>query len=310
MQNFAINGGALNGDPQVWIDDTALAVAIQAAGVGMNGLSLIGSASVSLASSGSLAYMAALSGQAGITITADGVLTNGLSLVGAAPVVLGVEGSGTRWAMIEGVTPTTVDASGDIAVVPAISATFTLVMGAELDLVVATGHQIEGYLPVVLSSTFQAYSVPATLLSGDAQVQMAGIGYGNLIIDSPPGDALIAVDSYLDTRIGEKISLEGDAVIEIYARGYLESLHYVYAEGDASIHIAVKAETHGVPVIPSEYFPAPTGRYFYVMGENRYFIVPKDRQVLDPSGYIPLVEAANALFIYANYELPSDMVVN
>lgn len=279
MQNFAINGGLLNGDPEVWIDDSFANVAVQAAGDVMLGRSLIGSASVAVSSSLSLAYLAKLSGAAGITVSASGVLTNGLSLVGTAPVVLRATGDFLRWVMIEGVTPTVVNLSGDIAVVPAISATFTLVMNAAMDLHVATSQKIEGYLPVVLSSSFQAYSVPATRLTGQAVVQMAGIGKGNLFMASPPGSAAIRFNAEGAARLGAKLSLEGSAVIETYARGYLESWHYVYAEGSVSIDILARAEKHGTPNIPGYYIEAPAMRALRVAEEARRFTVPAERRV-------------------------------
>jgi hypothetical protein len=172
-----------------------------------------------------------------------------------------------------------VDLSGDIAVVPAISATFTLVLAAGLDLHVATSQKIEGYLPVVLSSSFQAYSVPGTLLTGQAAIQLAGIGNGNLFMASPPGSAAIRLKADGAARFGAKLSLEGSAVIETYARGYLESWHYVYAEGSASIDILARAEKHGIPNIPGYYIEAPAMRALRVAEEARWFTVPAERRV-------------------------------
>lgn len=279
MQNFAINGGSLNGDPEVWIDASSASVVVQAAGDGMRGIVLSGAAPVSVGGSLSLALLAKLSGAAGISVTTSGVLTYGVSLVGAAPVRIGFSGYGLRWVMIEGTTPTVVDLSGDIAVVPGISATFTLVISAGLDLHVATSRKIEGYMPVALSASFQAYSVPATLLTGQASVQLAGIGKGNLFMASPPGSAAIRLSADGAARLGAKLSLEGSAIIETYARGYLESWHYVYAEGSASIDIQARAEKHGTPNIPGYYIEAPAMRALRVAEEARRFTVPAERRV-------------------------------
>lgn len=279
MQNFAINGGALNGDPEVWIENTALSVVVQAAGVGMRGIVLSGAAPVAVGSSLSLALMAKLSGAAGISVSSSGVLTYGVSLVGAAPVHVGFSGFGLRWVMIEGTTPTAINLNGDIAVVPGISATFSLVMNASLDLHVAEGLKIEGYLPVVLRSGFQAYSVPGTLLGGAAAVQLAGIGRGNLIVTSPPGSASIEINAEGAARFGAKLSIEGAAIIQTYARGYVESWHYVYAEGSAAIEIMSRAEKHGTPNIPGYYVEAPAMRALRVAEEARRFNVPAERRV-------------------------------
>lgn len=310
MQNFAINGGTLNGDPEVWIDDSSASVVFQAAGDGMRGAMGAGTAQCSIVSSGALALQAKLEGGASVTWAASGSITYGVSLVGSAPFQVNASLQGVRWAMLEGQAPTEFYADGDVQVVPAISATFVMTLASDLDLHVATGHHGEGITPIVFQSSFDAIVAKGARLEGYAPIVTAGIGYPALTITSPAGEGSIQFTSAGDARIGSKIGLEGVADLSLFAVADLGVLHYVYAEGSASIHVAVKAETHGVPSIPSDYFPAPSGRYFYVMGERRHFIVPKDREVLGSSGYIPLVDAVNALHIYANYELPSDMVAN
>lgn len=229
MQNFAINEGSLNGDPQVWIDDSSVSLSVQADGDMMLGLSLAGSAPVALDASLPLAFMAKLSGAAGVAIVSDGDIAYGVSLVGSAAVTLSASGSVLRWVLVEGQTPVALDLSGYIVAVPPISATFTAVIGADLDLAVAVGRSIEGLTPVVVSSTFKAYSVPATAITGAAIVQVAGIGCGSLSISSPEAQAVVVIGVDGDSRLGEKVQIEGDAVIETYARGYLESWHYIYA---------------------------------------------------------------------------------
>lgn len=316
MQNFAINGGLLNGDPEVWIEDSFANVVVQAAGGVMLGRSLIGTAPVRVSSSLSLSYLAKLSGTAPVRVTANGILANGLSLIGAANVQIKTTGDFLRWVMIQGYTPTAVDLSGDIAVVPAISATFTLVTSAGLDLKVAEGIDVSGYAPVVVSSRFQAYSVPATRLSGLAAVQYAGIGTLNRItkigndfsaeinaaafsgylgaeVDGMALGAIGLNDDGLvrmtypgpriglsgDARLGAKIQLEGSTGIELYARGSLDQWHYVYAGGSASIAVMAKAERHGTPNIPAYYVEAPAIRALRVSEEHRRFIVPAERRV-------------------------------
>ncbi len=279
MQNFAFNGGLLNGDPEVWVDGASVSVVIQAAGEVMQGLTLSGLSQVALSADLSLAYMAKLAGAAGISFSAAGILTNGLSLVGTAPVALAVSGDVLRWVMLEGSTPTVLSLDGDIVAVPAISATFALIMNADLDLHVAVGRKLEGYVPVALAAGFQAYSVRATALSGMAAVEFAGIGYGNLIVTLPPGVAALELGADGDTRLGAKLALEGSVIIETYARGYLEILHYVYAEGSAALEILSRAETHGIPTIPGYYVEAPLMRALRVGEEARRFTVPAERRV-------------------------------
>lgn len=279
MQNFAINGGLLNGDPEVWIDTSSASVVLQAAGSVANGLVLSGAAQVRVASDLSLSYMAKLEGSAPIQLDADGVLTNGLVLGGAAAIELKTSGDFLRWVMIQGVTPTVVDLSGDLQVVPAISATFSLVLNSTLDLHVATGQHLEGLLPVVLDADFDAHVAHSRRLSGLMPVQLAGIGYGRLLMTSPPGAAAIQLKANGDSRFGAKLSLEGSATVGLYARGYLDSWHYVYAGAAFEIGILARAEKHGTPNIPGYYVEAPAIRALRVGEETRRFTVPAERRV-------------------------------
>lgn len=279
MQNFAINGGLLNGDPEVWIDSSSASVALQAAGSVANGLVLSGAAQVRAASTLSLSFMAKLSGSAPVRVDASGVLTNGLVLAGSAPVQLMASGNFLRWVMIQGVTPTVVDLSGDLQVVPAISATFSLVLDSTMDLHVATGQHLEGLLPVVLEADFDAHIAHSLRLSGLMPVQLAGIGYGRLLMMSPPGAAAIQIKGGGDARFGAKLSIEGSATVGLYARGYLDSWHYVYADAAFEIGILARAEKHGIPNIPGYYVEAPLQRALRVGEEARRFNVPAERRL-------------------------------
>lgn len=279
MQNFAINGGLLNGDPEVWIDSASANVVVQAAGSLANGFVLSGAAQVRVASDLSLSLMAKLEGFAPVQLYASGVLTNGLVIGGAATVALNASGDFLRWVMIEGVTPTVVDLSGDIQVVPAISATFSLVLASSLDLHVATGQHIEGLLPIVVGADLDAHIAHSRRLSGLMPVQLAGIGYGRLLMASPPGAAAIQVKGFGDGRFGAKLSIEGSASVGLYARGYLDSWHYVYAGGAFEIGILARAEKHGTPNIPGYYVEAPVLRALRVGEEARRFTVPAERRV-------------------------------
>lgn len=279
MQNFALNGGMLNGDPQVFADDTAFAVVVKASGEGLRGIAASGTAFVALSSDMPLAVMAKISGQAAVRLQAVGTLANGISILGDAKVQIKASGDFRRWVMIQGATKTTVALSGDVVVAASVSATFAMVVSADLRLNVATSRKIEGVAPVSLASTFQAYVAHGAKLSGLAQVQMAGIGRGNLMIALPPGATEIRLSASGDSRLGAMLQLEGYACIETHMRGSLESWHYVYAGGTASIGIGMMAERHGTPAIPSTYIEAPSIRALRVTEEKRRFTVPTERRV-------------------------------
>ncbi len=131
----------------------------------------------------------------------------------------------------------------------------------------------------MLGGGLQGYKVRATELSGMAAVEFAGIGYGNLIVTSPPGTAMLELKAEGDARFGARLSLEGSVTIGLYARGYLESWHYVYAEGAAAIDITARAEVHGIPTIPGYYIEAPAMRALRVSEEARRFTVPAERRI-------------------------------
>lgn len=279
MQNFAINGGALNGDPEVWIDDSSASVVFQASGEGMRGAMGAGTAQCSIVSSGALALHARLEGQAGMVWGASGSITYGVSLVGTAPLQVKASLDGLRWVMLAGQAPTEFYMDGDIQVVPSISATFVMTLASDLDLHVATGQHGEGITPIEVRADFDAKVAKALRLVGYAPIEFAGIGYPALTIQSPPGAGSIQFKSSGDARFGSKIGLEGEAGIGLFSVTDLGVLHYVYAEGAAKIGIIAEAAKHGIPNIPGLYVEAPPIRALRVGEEARRFIVPAERRI-------------------------------
>lgn len=278
MQTFAIDGGSLNGDPEVWFDESPALVRLQAAGQMATGLGLVGSAPVVLRGDLSLGLMARIWGSSSIVLAASGSMINGLVLGGSASVQAKLSGSALRWAMIEGQAPTVVLASGDIAAVPSISATFAVMAQAILDLKVSTGQSLEGRAPVVVAANLEAIAARSGRIIGDAQIQFAGIGQGFLYMASPPGATAIRLAASGDSRLGGKVQLEGSAEIGLYARGYLQSWHYVYANAEFKVGILARAERHGTPTIPGYYVEAPSMRALRVGEETRRFTVPAERR--------------------------------
>ncbi len=316
MQNFAINGGALNGDPEVWIDESFASVATQAAGSVANGLVLSGAAPVRTGSSLTLSRLTKLEGVAPVQVKYSGSIANGLVLGGSAPISFDASGDFLRWVMIQGVTPTVVDLTGDIMAVASISATFATVLRSDLDLKIATGQSIEGTLPVALYGSLEAKASQSARIIGDASIQLvtAGklsritkIGNDTSVEDNTPSfdrysgaelggsalggfaindDGLIRV-TYPgprlklsgSARLGAKKYLEGYAVVELHARGSIESLHYVYAGADFKVGILARTEKNGIPTIPGYYVEAPLIRVLRVGEEARRFTVPAERRV-------------------------------
>lgn len=258
MQSFALAGGVLAGDPQVWIDQTV--------------------ASIELSSSLPLALHARLSGDAGIAMEADGSLLRGATLLGDATIQLAAEGDFTRWVMIESLAPIELYVDGDILVVEGISATFTIEVRASGSLRVAKSHQLSGNAPIVVDAGFQPWVATSARLCGAAVMEVAGIDHGALVIQSPPGAAKIELKASGGARLGGKVRVEGSAVIELYARGSLDRFRYVWLEGEASIEVRAFSAKIGIPPIPSYYIPAPNSRTFYATKDRPDMAVPHQRR--------------------------------
>lgn len=269
MQNFAIAGGVLNGDPEVWIEEAVASLSLQAAGDVMRGHMLAGNAQMAMQASLPLSLHARITGGASMSMAASGSLIRGATLAGDAVMQMGAAGDFTRWVMIEGDSPVELFGDGDIQVVPGASATFDIVLSAECDLRIGAGQKIEGYMPIELRGDLRGYHVKATQLGGYANIELAALGHAALSIMSPPGVATIQLAGSGDLRLGEKIGLEGYAAINFYSRGAVEVLHYVYAEGVATIEIAASAAVAGKPKIPAEYEPAPASRIISIGRETR-----------------------------------------
>lgn len=280
MQNFAIAGGVLNGDPEVWISEPAIAsIAVQASGGVMHGLSLKGNAQVAIAAGMTLSLRAKISGGASISMQGVGTLIRGASLQGGAAINVGAFGGFTRWVMLGGLAPIELFAEGDVVVVESVSATFTVQVRASGDIHVARGRKLEGLAQIELKPSLSAWSVRATPLSGHAAIEVASIGYGALRIMSPPGIATIELAAHGAARLGAKVPLEGSAVVELYARGDLGKFRYVFLEGSATIEVQALAEKIGVPAFPDHYVEAPNIRTLRLTEETRRFIVPAERRL-------------------------------
>lgn len=258
MQNFAINGGTLNGDPEVWMPDSLASLAIQAAGDGMRGALLEGSSTVELAADCDLLVWVLLEGQASVELAAAG--------------------EGLRWVMIEGQVPIELVASGDVGVVQALSATFVMDFRLSGDITVAQAVKLEGGSALRLAANGSAGKAKTSLLSGVAPLVFAAGGRGALVIDSPPGTAAIKLLAQGAARLGAKVPLEGAAAILLYARGSAAQWRYVFAEGTAAIELRAASLQAGIPPIPAEYVEAPASRIIIVPRDARECRVPRENR--------------------------------
>lgn len=280
MQNFVLDGGTLNGDPQVWIEQTSASLSLQGSGEVLRGAAGVGTASVAFAGDGILGMHARLTGSAQVAMQGAGSILRGGYVVGnTAGVSFAAKGDFTRWVMIEGLSPVEFEAEGEIDVVSPVSGYFPIQFRVEGDGHVAKSHEIEGYAPIEVRTRMEGHVAKSAHVAGAARIELAAIGQPALRVMSPPGSAVVEFALHGAARLGARVSLEGDALIEFYGRGYSTKWHYVFAEGSAAIEIAARAEKFGLPVIPDHYVAAPLIRLLRVNEETRRFIVPAERRL-------------------------------
>lgn len=305
---FALNAAELNGSIEVWSWYGDAALAVNGAGDVQKGLVAGGDAEIVTA--GDLAPRLDVYGTfdtSSMAIAAYGDVILGLTVEGGAPVVVQASGTGTRWVLGSSDLQIVLETEGDGQVVQPASASFSIVVSSTLDGMVATTVREDGLGRIMISSLLNEHVAKRQMIEGEAQVHMASVGAGYLIIDSPAGYADVRIFADGDARFGDKISLEGDAVLQLYARGEVGSLHYVYGAGEAEIGVSFSVtyaapppvgfayETEGplngfalggyslnggffvvTKTVGMEYTPAPRSRIIYVQSEPRAYRVQSE----------------------------------
>lgn len=281
MNLFALNAAEVNGSIQVWSWYGDAALVVNGAGDIQKGLVAGGDAEIVTA--GDLAPRLDVYGtfdSAILDVAAYGDVILGLTVEGNAPVVVQAAGAGTRWVLGSSDLQIVLEAEGDGQVVQPAAASFSIVVSSTLDGMVATTVREDGLGQIVLSGLLNEHVAKRQLIEGEAQVHLASVGSGYLIIEGPAGDAAMQLLADGDARLGDKIDLEGEAVLQVFARGELSSLHYEYGEGDAIIVVQAGASMAGIPDIPTEYVQAPHARTIIVQRDPRAHLVAREDRSL------------------------------
>jgi hypothetical protein len=284
MNRFALDGGVLNGDPQVLMGDEVVALALGLDGSIANGIVGQGAFPLHLDTLGDLNMLAALEGTATIDSAASGVLMIGVTLIGQSDTVLTLQGDLIRWGMIVGQADVVVGLDGDIVVVPPISATFTVQLEGVLDLHIAKGQQIIGTLPVVLDGVLDGWvghGLEIESPPGNIQIEVGQWGTANLIAQSAPAEFPTVLRLDGAGRLGAHPELSGYLPLSTHVQCELTVWHYVYASGELSIQLKLVDNAYGLPALPPDhYIEAPSIRILRVGAEHRGFLVPPDRRAL------------------------------
>ena len=281
MNLFAVNEADVNGSIEVWswYGDAELAVNCQ--GELSAGLTIAGDASVVLegALEPSLRVTPNLDGSQ-VLLSSECEAIFGRSIEGQASITLSALGEGVRWTFGESNSGIVFELDGEAVVVSPASGNFTISVGTWMDGTVSTVAFGDGFAGIVLSGYLTPRYARPGYLSSDTEVVIASVADPYIVISGPVASAAIAFYADGGARLGEKLCLEGDAWLDIFARGELGGLHYVWLDGDAVLLFDVNMSQAGIPQTPTDYVPAPAARTITVSREARSMAVAReDRRV-------------------------------
>lgn len=281
MQNFAVDGGTLNGDPEVWADNSLAVVRSAASGAVVRGAMIAGRAPVTAWAWISVSALAKLAGAAAVRAAATGAMTYGVAIGSTPKVSVKASADVLRWGMVEGLGQIQYKVTGSIAPVSPGSATFSLQVRTALELKIAPGRQLESYSSVRFRADVYPDVKTPVGIGGTATIRAATLMSLGAMLVLPPGTAAMRFMGRGDSRIADKIDLDGRAAMaSFYARGELDVWHHVHAgEMYAVVKINARANAHGKPTIPTLYAEAPSDRFMRVGPESRLFVVPAERRL-------------------------------
>lgn len=281
MNLFAVNAAEVNGSIEVWSWYGDAALAVDAAGELKLGLVLAGDAQV--VTTGALEpQMRAIPNlvASDIQVAAAGEAIYGRTGEGTAQIVASAVGEGRRWTFGESNAAQIVfELEGDAQVLQPAAGNFTLVVNSALDADVRSTVIEPGFAAIVLDGSLESKVSRRHLGEGVAEIHLASVGSGYLVVDGPASLAQVVLLAEGDARSGGQVFAEGSAVIELFARGSVDSIHYEFGEGEAIVAIMALATPGAVPTIPAEYVQAPRIRTFMVSKEDRDMRIDRDRRV-------------------------------
>ena len=262
MNDFAIDGGELNGQPEVWlITESPAPLSLSLSG-GVNKARFIQSvAATNVASSFNANLRIGLKSATGYRISLSALLPPSVRKYLSSSAVKRVESSGgvLRHAKIGGLSGFDVDAQAKAGVSHS----------RQLD-----GKQARVYLS---GQSFERVT-KATMLESLVQQWLHSLGGLRRDSYSSAGTAIIQISGAGELRDGAKINLEGEAsvFVEVYSRGILGGLRYRYLESDAAMQIISSWSPVGHPVPPDVYIPAQQERVLFVDRDDRVIVVPTE----------------------------------
>lgn len=280
MDDFALNGAAINGQPNEWITLEGSAVfAFDAVLEGIRGAGMVANWPITL--DGTAAMSAGIIGIGTVGMQLDGELQPSLltKITGSMPIsidgqmlaalrvalagALGISPEFNldivRWALGQGSIDVEFGLTGEGRTVAQIQ--IEGVCGIVLEPLTLDGRRTPAHRPDMPMSISLEMGGPAWLkmqAAGNAQFASLIEGIG---------------------RIGGKVGLQGAIEIEMAARGDMRRYALVPIEGVSDVQFALVSELAGRPEIPAQYVPAPTSRRFNVARESRERMLVNERSL-------------------------------
>lgn len=262
MNDFALDDGELNGQPEVWLITESVAA-------------------MNVASSFNAKLRIGLKSAAEHGITLSAWLPPSVRKCLSSSVVEQVESSGAmlRQAMLGGLSDFGVDLSVVIKVFGVPRCLFQLQVSAQAQARVSHSRQLDGkQARAYLSGRSFERVTKATMLESRVQQWLHSLGILRRDSYSSAGTASIQIYGAGELREGAKINLEGEAsvFVEVYSRGILGGIRYRYLESDAAMQIISSWSPVGHPVPPDVYIPAQQERVLFVDRDDRVIVVPAE----------------------------------
>jgi hypothetical protein len=282
MNDFALDGGELNGQPEVWlITESPAAVSLSLSG-GVNKARFVEAlASVNLASSFKSAIRVGIGSADGYGITLSAWLPPSVRKGIASASAARVDASAAllRQAMAGGLSSVSIDLDGDIKVFGDPRCLLQLKLASHADARVSHARHIKCRQAMIcLSSESFERVTPATMLESRVQHWLHSFGRIRRDSYSSTGKAEIKISGDGEARKGAKVNIEGSAsvFVEVYSRGVLGGIRYRYLSAEAAMQILIAWNPVGHPVQPDVYIPAQEERLLFVDRDDRVISVPSE----------------------------------
>ena len=282
MNDFAIDDGELNGQPEVWLTTESPAKFSLSLSGGVNKARFIQSvAATNVASSFNANLRIGLKSATGYRISLSALLPPSVRKYLSISAVKRVESSGgvLRHAKIGGLSGFDVDSSGGVLRHAKIGGLSGFDVDAQAKAGVSNSRQLDGkQARVCLSGQSFERVTKATMLESRVQQWLHSLGILRRDSYSSAGTASIQIYGAGELRDGAKINIEGEAsvFVEVYSRGILGGIRYRYLESDAAMQIISSWSPVGHPVPPDVYIPAQQERVLFVDRDDRVIVVPAE----------------------------------